>query len=71
MAEKIKGYRDLTPNELALINECKEMGVRVGDLCDKISLTPDTDFRWTAIGKTNLQQGFMALTRSIAKPETF
>ncbi len=32
---------------------------------------PNIDKRWVAIGVTNLQQGFMALTRSIAKPTTF
>jgi hypothetical protein len=29
------------------------------------------DQRWLAIGATQLQQGFMALTRAIAKPEFF
>jgi hypothetical protein len=34
--------------------------------------TPDAEpHRWISIGKTHLQQGFMALTRGIAKPETF
>ena len=28
-------------------------------------------YRWTAIAKTHLQQGFMALTRAIAKPDFF
>lgn len=29
------------------------------------------DKRWSSIARTQLQQGFMALIRSIAKPETF
>ncbi|MFQ1393149.1 hypothetical protein ACJWSQ_26375, partial [Klebsiella pneumoniae] len=29
------------------------------------------DKRWLAIGKTDLQKGFMAVIRSIAKPTTF
>ena len=29
------------------------------------------DQRWASIGVTHLQEGFMALTRAIAKPETF
>ena len=29
------------------------------------------DARWLAIGVTHLQQGFMALTRAVAKPTTF
>lgn len=32
---------------------------------------PEHDPRWLAIAQTQLQQGFMALTRSIARPTTF
>jgi predicted dehydrogenase len=32
---------------------------------------PDVDQRWVAIGKTDLQKGFMSLIRGIARPETF
>lgn len=28
-------------------------------------------FRWHALSKTHLQEGFMALTRSVAQPTTF
>lgn len=72
--QSIKGYRGLTERDLALINECKEMGVRVGELCDKLDGLTDinaVNARWLAIGKTDLQKGFMALVRSIAQPETF
>ena len=44
--EKIKGYRDLSQEEIDLMNEVKEMAA-------------------------DLQKGFMALTRSIAKPDFF
>jgi hypothetical protein len=27
--------------------------------------------RWISVAKTNLQQGYMALTRAVAKPATF
>jgi hypothetical protein len=66
---KITGYRDLTEAEIALINECKQMAEFVGALCDKVGNTHDQ--RWLAIARTDLQKGFMALIRSIAKPETF
>jgi hypothetical protein len=36
---------------------------------DRGSGNPDP--RWLAIGKTDLQKGFMAVIRAIAKPETF
>lgn len=69
--QKIKGYRDLTESEIASMNECKQLAIQVGDLCSKLATTSSFDQRWIAIGKTDLQKGFMALVRGIAKPETF
>lgn len=69
--KQIKGYRDLSKEEIALMNECKEMAVQVGALVEKIFLVQSIDRRWTSIAQTDLQKGFMALIRSIAKPETF
>lgn len=76
---EIKGYRDLSEEEIALMNEAKELSVKVGEFVTKLSAsdvigTPDADgidLRWVAIGKTDLQTGFMALIRSIARPTTF
>ena len=68
--QKIKGYRDLSEDEIALMNECKELAIKVGELCKKLEKTP-VDQRWLAIAKTDLQKAFMFLIRSIAKPETF
>lgn len=66
---KISGYRELSQEEIDAMNEIKALARTVGELIDKIQ--PSADPRWLAIGKTELQQGFMALTRSIAKPEFF
>ena len=71
MAEKIKGYRDLEPVEIEMINECKHLAILCGTLTDKLKNIVVTDKRWVAIGTTDLQTGFMALVRSIARPETF
>jgi len=73
---KITGYRSLTKVELDLINESKELAGLVGKFVDKLALMPSSetlvvDMRWVAIGKTDLQTGFMALVRAIAKPESF
>ena len=67
----IKGYRDLTQEEINLMNEVKSKGEELGLLVDKLFEHPDLDKRWVAIGKTDLQTGIMALVRSIARPETF
>ena len=75
--KRIKGYKDLTQDEIDLMNEIKEKGAEVGALINKLEgLNSDTgghaiDMRWMNIGKTDLQKGFMALTRSVAKPEFF
>jgi len=69
--KKITGYRDLSQNEINLMNEVKEMGEKVGALVLKIQNTTSTDARWAAEGNTDLQKGFMSLVRSIAQPTTF
>ncbi|MCM8736629.1 hypothetical protein M5E06_21105 [Azospirillum sp. A1-3] len=67
----IKGYRDLSADEIALMNEAKAKAEEVGALVDKIASTPGIDGRWVSIGKTDLQKGFMSLIRGIAQPTTF
>lgn len=69
----IKGYRDLSQAEIDAMNEIKEMGNRLGALCDRLNSSdlPTTDGRWVEIGKTQLQQGIMALVRAVARPESF
>jgi hypothetical protein len=78
--QKIKGYRDLSQVEIDLMNKIKATGEQVKELLDGISYgnpgggdAPEgvADARWFAIAKTDLQKGFMALVRSIAKPESF
>ena len=67
----IKGYRDLTLDEIAIMNDIKTKGAELGELVARLSQMEDSDKRWVAIGKTDLQTGLMALTRSIAKPTFF
>lgn len=68
----IKGYRELSEEEIALMNEIKAQGVVLGELVSKLRAAGDTlDQRWVSIGTTDLQTGLMALTRSVAKPTSF
>lgn len=75
--KKITGYRDLTQDEIDLMNKVKDKAEEVRKLLSEIEgVHADTgqhpiDMRWLNIGKTDLQKGFMALVRSIAKPESF
>lgn len=76
----IKGYRDLSQGEIDAMNRIKEPAEQVGALCQSFdgpckgvdgegAFFPDP--RWLAIAKTDLQKGFMSLTRAIAQPTTF
>ena len=67
----VTGYRELTQQDIELINEIKSMGFILQTLIDKLNDNDEVDQRWTAIGKTALQQGLMALTRAVAKPDSF
>jgi hypothetical protein len=69
--DRIKGYRKMTEEELAIFNEGKQLGNLIGDFVGRLEHMPDTDKRWVAIGKTNLQQGIMAVLRGISRPESF
>ncbi len=69
--KEIKSYRELSEEEIALMNEVKTKAEELGVLVDKIMQTESCDKRWASIGKTDLQTGTMALVRSIAKPTTF
>jgi hypothetical protein len=67
----IKGYRDLSETEIAAINRVKEIAEQIGTEVEGLFEIPGIDKRWLSIGKTHLQQGFMAVIRSVAKPDTF
>ena len=68
---KIKGYRDLSQVEIDAMNGIKEKAAEVGELISELESNDELDQRWVAIAKTDLQKGFMAATRSVAKPDFF
>jgi hypothetical protein len=68
---KIKGYRELSQAEIDAMNKIKEKAAEVGELFNELEGMPELDNRWLAIAKTDLQKGFMAATRSVAKPDFF
>lgn len=67
----IKGYRDLSEQEVALINQIKAVADSVESLVVEVRNNSAVDPRWVSIAQTSLQQGFMALVRSVAKPNGF
>lgn len=71
-------HRELNTAEIEILNEIKKKGEELEQLINKITSlsTVDRDQmvydgRWLNIGRTHLQQGLMALTRAVAKPDFF
>jgi len=68
----IKGYRELTEQEISIINDIKGLADVIGKMIEGMEEVEEgVDQRWVAIAKTDLQKGFMALVRSIAQPTSF
>lgn len=80
---KISGYRDLSQQEIDLMNEAKALeaqclglyrriGIRLGDQSldpsDHVRLHASQAMRWHKIARTDIETGFMALIRAIAQP---
>ena len=53
------------------MNEGKALAEKCGALIDRLEALDSTDKRSIALGKTNLQQGFMWAVRGVAQPTTF
>lgn len=68
----IKGYRNLEDEELALVNQIKVTEEDLGQSFRTIvenAQHVNADPRWIAIAKTHFQEGFMALVRSVTRPD--
>jgi hypothetical protein len=69
---KITGYRELTQEDINLMNKGKELAEQVGAYINLLQAHGDgLDQRAVALGKTHLQTGFMWAIRGIAQPTTF
>jgi hypothetical protein len=67
----IKGYRELSQEEIDLMNDIKQVGQTLETLIQRLLDVDSTDKRWVNIGRTDCQTGIMALVRSVAKPTSF
>lgn len=65
----VAGYRDQSNDAVALVNGNKVIEEQVLRILDDLAARDDVDKRWLAIGRTAIEQGFMAVNRSIFKPE--
>lgn len=69
----IDGYRDLSRDEINIMNDIKRQGNSLGNFLENLKHNPDVkvDLRWLAIAQTDLQKGLMAAVRAVAQPTSF
>ena len=66
----ITGYRPQTEEHIDLVNRIKGMENQLGDLYAELAARDDIDPRMFELARTNHQQGFMWLVRSIFQPHS-
>lgn len=64
----VAGYRPQSEAAVALVNESKKVEEGLLRFLDGLSTIPEIDPRWLAIGRTSIEQGFMAINRAVFKP---
>ncbi len=64
----VAGYKSQSTEAVELVNANKVMEELVLRCLDDLAEMPGVDKRWLAIGRTQIEQGFMAVNRSIFKP---
>jgi len=64
----VPGYRPQSGDAVQQVTASKYLEERVLRLLDDLAAAPGIDKRWLAIGRTQIEQGFMAVNRSVFKP---
>ena len=64
----VAGYRPQSDDAIALVNGNKEIEERMLRILDHLAGLDSVDKRWLAIGRTQIEQGFMAINRAIFRP---
>lgn len=67
----IKGYRDLTAEDIEQMNQIKSAGNALGALIEHLQKQEGFDQRFIALGKSDIQKGLAMVIRGIAQPSTF
>lgn len=62
------GYRPQYSATVDLVNRNKIVEEHVLRMIEDLQLHDDIDGRWLSVGRTHIEQGFMAINRAIFKP---
>lgn len=65
----VEGYRAQTSTAVEAVNANKRFEETLLRLLDDLAERDDVDRRWLAIGRTDIERGFMAINRAIFRPE--
>lgn len=63
----VSGYRSQSAENVALVNEMKQLEERVLRKLDEMQ-GMGVDQRWLATGRTQLEKAFMSINRSVFQP---
>ena len=64
----VHGYTPQSDDKVATVNVNKQLEENVLQQLDALKLRGDVDQRWLAIGRTGIEQAFMAINRSVFRP---
>lgn len=64
----VAGYKPQSDSNVALVNLNKQLEEHVLRQLDALAQDDSIDKRWLAIGRTAIENGFMAVNRSVFKP---
>jgi hypothetical protein len=67
----VHGYQPQNDAAIGRVNAMKIQEEGLLRILDQLQQFPEIDGRWLAIGRTHLEQAFMAINRSIFKPKRF
>lgn len=65
----VSGYRPQGQEKIVQVNANKNIEEEVLRILDKMKEDPEVDQRWLAIGRTEIEKGFMSVNRAVFKPE--
>jgi hypothetical protein len=65
----VAGYQPQTEDTVGIVNANKLVEEAVLQCLDALAAREDVDKRWLAIGRTAIEQGFMAINRAVFKPQ--
>lgn len=64
----VSGYKPQDDSRVQIVNINKDLEERLLRFLDVLAGDEEVDKRWLAIGRTGIEQGFMAVNRAIFKP---